>query len=235
MSGKGKMIVITGASRGCGRALAEEFIRLGHAVAGCGRSETDIGRLQKQFAAPHDFAVVDVARDEAVAAWAARILKSHGPPDLLVNNAGLINRNAPLWRVEAAEFSAVVDVNLKGPANVIRHFVPAMVRRRSGVIVNFSSGWGRSTSAEVAPYCATKWAIEGLSQALAQELPAGLAAVPFNPGIINTDMLRSCFGGSASGYPSPAEWAGIVAPFLLQLGPADNGRPLTAPVRGATD
>ena len=116
---------------------------------------------------------------------------------MLLNNAGLINRNAPLWEVRAQEFSDVIDVNLKGVANVIRHFVPAMIKRRSGVIVNFSSGWGRSTDAEVAPYCATKWAIEGLTQALAQELPPGMAAVPFNPGIINTAMLRSCFGGSA--------------------------------------
>jgi NAD(P)-dependent dehydrogenase (short-subunit alcohol dehydrogenase family) len=126
-------------------------------------------------------------------------------------------------------------VNLKGTANVIRHFVPAMVKRKSGVIVNFSSGWGRSTSAEVAPYCATKWAIEGLTQALAQELPAGMAAVPLNPGIINTGMLRSCFGGSASGYPTPQAWAKIAAPFLLKLGASDNGQPLTVPIRGAND
>ncbi len=230
-----KTILITGVSRGCGRALAEEFIRLGHTVLGCGRSEKEIGQLQKRFAAPNDFAVVDVSRDEAVAAWAGRVLQSHGAPDLLLNNAGLINRNAPLWQVGADEFSAVVDVNLKGTANVIRHFVPDMLKRRSGVIVNFSSGWGRSTAAEVAPYCATKWAIEGLTQALAQELPPGLAAVPLNPGIINTDMLRSCFGASASGYPTPTEWAKVAASFLLKLGPSDNGRPLTVPVRGAND
>src|SRR5208283_5967831 len=158
----------------------------------------EIGQLQKRFAAPHDFAMVDVSADEQVAGWAKRILKSHGAPDLLLNNAGLINRNAPLWQVGAREFSDVIDVNLKGPANVIRHFVPAMIKRRSGVIVNFSSGWGRSTAAEVAPYCATKWAIEGLTQSLAQELPPGLAAVPLNPGIINTDMLQSCFAGGAN-------------------------------------
>ena len=215
--------------------MAEEFIRLGHVVFGCGRSENEIGLLQKRFATPHDFAVVDVSLDEPVAAWAGRILKLHGAPDLLLNNAGLINRNAPLWQVGPEEFSSVVDVNLKGPANVIRHFVPEMVKRRSGVIVNFSSGWGRSTSAEVAPYCATKWAIEGLTQALAQELPPGLAAMPLNPGIINTDMLRSCFGGSAAGYPTPQEWANVAAPFLLKLGPAENGQPLTVPIRGAND
>jgi NAD(P)-dependent dehydrogenase (short-subunit alcohol dehydrogenase family) len=95
--------------------------------------------------------------------------------------------------------------------------------------VNFSSGWGRSADAEVAPYCASKWAIEGLTQALAQELPSGLAAVALNPGIINTDMLQSCFGGSASGYLCPAEWAKSAVPFLLKLGPGDNGKQLTAP------
>jgi len=84
-------------------------------------------------------------------------------------------------------------------------------------------------SPEVAPYCASKWAIEGLTKALAQELPRGMAAVPLNPGIINTDMLQSCFGGDANAYPSPAVWAKKVAPFLLRLGPADNGKPLTAP------
>jgi NAD(P)-dependent dehydrogenase (short-subunit alcohol dehydrogenase family) len=235
MPANGKIILITGVSRGLGRAMAEEFIRLGHVVLCCGRSEKEIGQLQKQFAVPHGFAVVDVSADEQVAAWAKRILKSHGPPDLLLNNAGLINRNARLWEIGAREFSDVVDVNLKGTANVIRHFVPAMVKSKSGVIVNFSSGWGRSTEAEVAPYCATKWAIEGLTLALAQELPPGMAAVPLNPGIINTDMLRSCFGGSASSYPTPQEWAKIAVPFLLKLGAADNGRPLTVPIRGAND
>ena len=235
MSPNQKTILITGVSRGLGRAMAEEFIRLRHTVLGCGRSPDEIARLQKQFSLPHDFAVVDVANDGQVAAWAKRILKSHAAPDLLLNSAGLINRNARLWEIGAREFSDVVDVNLKGTANVIRHFVPAMVKNKSGVIVNFSSGWGRSTSAEVAPYCATKWAIEGLTQALAQELPPGMGAVPLNPGIINTDMLRSCFGGSASSYPTPEEWAKIAVPFLLKLGPSDNGKPLTIPVRGAND
>ena len=129
----------------------------------------------------------------------------------------------------AAEFDRVIDVNIKGVANVIRHFAPAMIARGSGVIANLSSGWGRSTAPEVAPYCATKWAIEGLTRALAQELPRGMAAVPVNPGIIDTDMLRSCFGGSSSEYPDPAEWAESAVPFFLGLGPADNGKPMTVP------
>jgi NAD(P)-dependent dehydrogenase (short-subunit alcohol dehydrogenase family) len=146
---------------------------------------------------------------------------------LLLNNAALINRNAPLWEVPAKEFSDVVDVNIKGVANVIRYFVPAMVARRSGVIVNFSSGWGRSADAEVAPYCATKWAIEGLTSSLSQEIPSGMVAVPLNPGIIDTDMLRSCFGGSSGSYPSAQQWAKTAVPFLLKITAKDNGRQMT--------
>ncbi len=224
-----KIVVITGATKGLGRAMVEEFAKLGHTVLGCGRSDGEITRLQRAFAAPHDFQQLNVAADAEVKAWAARLLASHGPPDLLLNNAAIINRNAPLWQVGAREFSDVVDINIKGVANTIRHFAPAMVARQAGVIVNFSSGWGRSTNAEVAPYCATKWAIEGLTQSLAQELPPGLAAIALNPGIINTEMLQSTFGGSASGYRSPAEWAKTAVPFLLKLGPAQTGRPLTAP------
>lgn len=224
-----RVVLLTGVSRGLGRALAEEFIRLGHTVHGCARSAAAIEELGRRHGPPQDFAVVDVADDAAVRAWAARLLPRHGPPDLLLNNAALMHRPAPLWQVPAAEFDRVVDVNLKGVANVIRHFVPAMVARGRGVIVNFSSGWGRSTDAEVAPYCATKWAIEGLTQALAQELPPGLAAVPLNPGIIDTDMLRQCFGAAAAGYPDPVTWARRAVPFLLGLAPKDNGQPLTVP------
>ncbi|HTV39685.1 MAG TPA: SDR family oxidoreductase [Candidatus Sulfotelmatobacter sp.] len=227
MAGNTKTILITGVSRGLGRAMAEEFIRLGHTIVGCGRSEQAIAGLTKQFPSPHNFAAVDVSSDDQVAAWARRVLKSHGPPDLLLNNAALIARNAPLWEVPAKEFSDVIDVNIKGVANVIRHFVPAMVARRAGVIVNFSSGWGRSADAEVAAYCATKWAIEGLTNSLSQELPSGMAAVPLNPGIIDTDMLRSTFGGSANSYQAPDEWAKTAVPFLLKISAKDNGRQMS--------
>jgi NAD(P)-dependent dehydrogenase (short-subunit alcohol dehydrogenase family) len=209
--------------------MVEEVIRLGHTVAGCARSEKELARLRKIHASPHSFRTVDVSNESEVAAWAKETLDPGNVPDLILNNAAIINRNAPLWKVSGDEFSAVIDINIKGVANVIRHFVPLMLKRASGVIVNFSSGWGRSTDAEVAPYCATKWAIEGLTQALAQELPSGMAAVALNPGIIDTEMLRSSFGGSASNYPSPERWAKRAVPFLLTLGPQHNGQPLTAP------
>lgn len=222
-----RLVLITGVSRGLGRAMAQGFAGLGHTVIGCGRSRKPVAELQARLGAPHRFDTVDVADNAAVKAWAAEVLKSHGTPDLLINNAALINRNAPLCKVPAREFDAVIDVNIKGVANVIRHFVPAMVKAGRGVIVNFSSGWGRAVDAEVAPYCATKWAIEGLTRALALELPSGLAAVPVNPGIIDTAMLRSTFGDGAGGYAGPEEWARQAVPFLLGLGPRHNGKPLT--------
>jgi len=228
-------IVITGVTRGLGRALAKNFIALGHTVIGCGRSGTEIFDLRMDHGAPHDFMVCDVALDAKVALWAAKVLEHDAAPDILINNAGVMNPLGPLWLQSDREFTKVVDVNVRGVANVIRHFVPAMVAKQKGVIVNLSSGWGRGVAPEVAPYCATKWAIEGLTQSLAQELPASMAALTLNPGIINTDMLHSCLGGSAVNYPSAEDWAKVAVPFLLQLGPADNGKQMTVPVRGAND
>jgi len=220
---------LTGAGRGLGLAMTEKLAELGHTVIGCTRQPAHALSLKKRFGSPHDFDAVDVADDAAVGKWAKAVLGDGGPPDLLLNNAAVVNANAALWDVPQDEFSRVIDVNVKGVYHVLRHFLPAMVKCKAGVIVNFSSGWGRSTSAEVAPYCATKYAIEGLTLALAQELPAGMCAVPLNPGIINTDMLQSCFGDSAASYPTPEKWAKKAVPFLLALGPQDNGKSLTAP------
>ncbi|MEG4529027.1 SDR family NAD(P)-dependent oxidoreductase [Microcoleus sp. D2_18a_D3] len=224
-----KLIVITGVSRGLGLAMTEKFMELGHTVLGCARSSEAVEKLNQKYSAPHHFTCLDVTNDEQVKAWATEILAKNEPPDLLINNAGVANHLAPLWNVSNEEFSQVIDVNIKGTANVIRHFVPAMIARKSGIIVNFSSGWGRSTSPEVAPYCASKWAIEGLTRSLAQELPAGMAAVPLNPGIIHTDMLDICFGEDAANYPSVKAWVQKAVPFLLKLKPSDNGMPLTVP------
>jgi len=224
-----KRIVLTGVSRGLGRAMVEGFISRGHTVLGCARSAEAIADLRRRHGPPHGFEAVDVSRDEEVRSWAARVLNDGGPPDLLINNAAVINRNAPLWQVPAEEFSQLIDVNIKGIANVVRHFVPAMLGRRQGVIVNFSSGWGRGVAAEVASYCASKWAVEGLTRTLAEELPSGMAAVPLNPGIINTEMLQSCFGAEAGDYPDATAWAERAVPLLLKLGPKDNGQPLEVP------
>jgi len=224
-----KRIILTGATRGLGRALVDRFVEAGHTVVGCGRSGEHVAALCEAHPPPHVFDPVDVSDATAVEAWASAVLDDSPPPDLLINNASLMNAPAPLWDVPAAEFGRLLDVNVDGTFNMIRAFAPAMIARGSGVIVNLSSGWGRSTAPEVGPYCASKWAVEGLTRSLAQELPAGLAAVSLNPGIIDTDMLRTCWEGAAAAYPKPEAWSRTAAPFLLALGAEHNGQALTAP------
>lgn len=222
-------IVLTGASRGLGRAWTEGFAALGHTVIGCARSQQACDELSKAFPKPHRFDAVDVRDAGQVERWAKSVVADIGPPDLLINNAAVMGPTTQLWKASLDEFNQCIDINIKGVFNVIKHFVPAMVERKQGVIVNLSSGWGRSTSPEVATYCATKYAIEGMTQALAQELPEGMAAVPLNPGIINTEMLQAAFGDGAASYPSPEKWAKQAVPYVLSLSAKDNGRPRTVP------
>lgn len=224
-----RSILITGCTRGCGRALAERFLADGHRVAGCGANPERVREACR--ALPGLVAeAVDVADPAAVDAWTARLAETGWFPDLLINNAALINDPAPLWDVSADAFGRIVDVNIKGMHHVVRSWVPRLLAAgRTAVIANLSSGWGRSTSPDVGPYCATKWAVEGYTRSLAQDLPEGWAAVPVNPGIIRTDMLATCFGGGADAYPSPDEWAKTAAAFFLDLGPGDSGQPVSCP------
>lgn len=221
------MIVMTGVSRGLGRAWVDGLIDAGQQLVGCARSETAIKELQSTYSPPHDFSTVDVGDRAAVDAWAARVIEKHGAPEFLVNNAALINANAPLWEVPPEEFDRLMDVNIKGVFYVTRAFLPAMIKAGRGTIVNLSSGWGRVPASDVAPYCTTKWAIEGMTQSLAMDLPDGLVAVPLNPGIINTEMLQSCFGAGAGNFPDAKVWAERAVPCLLSITKKDNGRPLT--------
>ena len=124
----GKTIVITGVTRGIGRGLVEEFDRLGHKIIGCGRTAEQVNELQKTLGAKHQFSRIDVTDDESVADWASKTFADHGSPDLLINNAAIINSNNSLVNISATEFNAVVDINIKGVANVIRHFGPEMIK-----------------------------------------------------------------------------------------------------------
>jgi NAD(P)-dependent dehydrogenase (short-subunit alcohol dehydrogenase family) len=209
--------------------MTTRFIEAGWKIAGCARSSAAMDALQRHHGSAHLFTPCDIAAEDSVEAFCRIATERVGVPDLLLNNAATINRNAPLWEVPAAEFGRVIDINIKGVASMMRHALPTMMKQGSGVVVNFSSGWGRSTSPEVAPYCATKYAVEGLSLATAQETGGTVAIVALNPGIIDTDMLRSCFGSGASHYGDAEAWADKAVPFLMKLGPTDNGKSLTAP------
>ncbi|KAL3515764.1 hypothetical protein ACH5RR_022666 [Cinchona calisaya] len=237
-----RTVLITGVSKGLGKALALELAKRGHTVIGCSRSQDKLNSLQADLAAaavsnPNSPAAavknkhlvfnVDVRSNSNVEELARMVVEKKTFPDIIVNNAGTINRNNKFWDVPAEEFDTVIDTNVKGIANMLRHFVPLMIEHKQGVIVNMSSGWGRSAAAQVAPYCASKWAVEGLTRSVAKELPAGIAIVALSPGVINTEMLQSCFGSSASLYQTPEAWAPRAATLILNLSTGDNGASLT--------
>ncbi|GKV28226.1 hypothetical protein SLEP1_g37307 [Rubroshorea leprosula] len=224
-----RTVLITGVSRGLGRALAVELSKRGHTVIGCSRTQTKLDSLQSELTSPdrHLLLAVDVRSNSSVEELARVVMEKKGVPDIIVNNAGTINKNNKIWDVPLEEFDTVIDTNVKGIANVLRHFIPLMLPNKQGIIVNMSSGWGRSGAALVAPYCASKWAIEGLSRSVAEELPDGMAVIALSPGVINTEMLESCFGASASPYQTPEAWALKAATMILNLTAADNGASLT--------
>ncbi|XP_058097566.1 NADPH-dependent pterin aldehyde reductase [Magnolia sinica] len=230
--GMSRTVLITGVSRGLGRALALEMAKRGHTVIGCARSQDRIASLQAEFSQQEDpskhlLMDIDIRSDSNIEELARLVMEKKGVPDIIVNNAGTINKNNKIWQVPAEEFDSVIDTNIKGTANVLRHFLPPMIEKKQGIIVNISSGWGRSAAAEVAPYCASKWAIEGLTRSVAKELPLGVAIVALSPGVVNTEMLASCFGSSASLYQTPEAWAPKAAMMILNLTTEDNGASLT--------
>lgn len=216
-------ILVTGCTKGLGLAMTHGFIQSGATVAGLGRDQAALDELRSAYPAPHRFDAVDVSCDDAVKAYTEPLVAEWGTPDILVNNAAIVNRNAPIWEIPDSEIDQLLRINLKGVVSMMRYILPAMNRAGHGIVVNFSSGWGRSTSPQVAPYCMSKWGIEGLSQATAQEVERGVAVVALNPGIIDTAMLRSCFGDGAAAHDRPEVWAERAVPMILGLGPGDSG------------
>ncbi len=102
-----------------------------------------------------------------------------------------------------------------------------MLHNNGGIVVNMSSGWGRSTSPNVAPYCASKYAVEGLSLAMSQEVPSGFAVVSLNPGFIKTEMVTGLFGDGASAAEDPVSWSRRAAKYILNISVSDNGKQMT--------
>ena len=223
-----KVVCISGVSKGLGYALAKEFDRRGWNVAGCARSEGALIDLGNDLQNKYLIQKADITQQSDVQTFANKVLSTLGVPSLVLNNAGKINKNARLHEVSSDEFLDVLEVNLCGVHNMIKAFLPSMLVAEKGTIINFSSYWGQSTAPEVAPYCASKWAIEGLTRALAQELPNGLSAVALNPGVIDTDMLRSCFGESAANHEKPQDWARHAVDRIERLTVSDSGTTVIA-------
>lgn len=208
------------------------FHAQGHVVSGIARSSSAISELQQHPGPETAFHSVDVLNRPQVDSWAESVCRRHGPPTLLICNAGVIHPDTPFLELPPEEFDRVQDVNLKGTANVIRAMLPAMIARGTGTIIGFSSGAGVKGYPEISGYCASKHAIEGLCKSLAQEVPNGMAVIPFQPGVIQTDMLKTHYGERAKDYPTPDEWIQRAGPYLLSLGPEQNGKSLRLPEEG---
>tara|TARA_B100002052_G_C15847455_1_gene583243 strand:+ start:562 stop:1269 length:708 start_codon:yes stop_codon:yes gene_type:complete len=226
---KNKTVVISGSTSGLGKEMSIEFAKRGWLVAGLGKTKAKVDEMTKIMGVKHQIKECDVSCNKSVKSFSENIIKKLGVPKLLINNAAVMNAPKPVWEVPREEFDHLTHVNINGVANMIRHFLPSMLEKRQGMIINLSSGWGRSTSPDVAPYCATKWAIEGLSGALAQELPQGMGCIALNPGVIDTDMLRKCWGNGAELYQKPRDWAKLAVPFIENLTYQDNGKQMSAP------
>jgi 3-oxoacyl-[acyl-carrier protein] reductase len=208
----GRVAVVTGASRGIGRAIAVALAGAGARVAGCS--------LHAASAAPPltVHAVCDVRRAAEVERFAREVVERLGPPDILVNNAGTVARVA-LDRMDEETWDVVVDGNLKGTYLVTRAFLPAMRARRAGRIVNIASISGRLGTAGLTAYCAAKHGVVGLTRALAEELrPDGIIVNAVCPGSVDTDMLKIGMPG-AQPQMSAEDVAGVVL-YLAAAAPA---------------
>lgn len=185
-------VVITGASRGLGRALAESFHRAGARVSLLARAQPELDALAAELKDRVSVYAGDVSRREHIDAALAHFRRAHGPVDLLINNAG-IGAYKPFAECTSEEISSQIAVNVDGLVQMTHGVVGEMVERRSGIIMNIASDLARKPLAKMAVYTATKHAVAGFSSSLARELKEfNVKVMLVNPGIINTH-----FGGGA--------------------------------------
>ncbi len=184
--------MITGASRGIGRALAEDLVSRGWRVAALGR---DVDLLAEFAAAsPSDQVlplVADVTDSTAMAQAVAALHAIWRTPDLVVANAGALTAIGPAWQADPDQWWHDMEVNVRGVFTTMRDVVPAMVERGSGRVIVMSSGMGRFPSPWTSAYGASKAAVSHLASSVAAELAGtGVSVFAISPGMVHTDMTR---------------------------------------------
>jgi 3-oxoacyl-[acyl-carrier protein] reductase len=185
---KGAVVLVTGGTRGIGRAIAETFVKVGAKVYITGTSEERTKQAAEEIGA--EGVKMDVSNREEVKEVVFQILEKEGGIDVLVNNAG-ITRDSLFLRMKDEDWDAVINTNLNGVYNVTRAVVPSMVKRRKGVIINVSSVVGFTGNVGQVNYASTKSALIGFTKSLAKELGSrGIRVVNVAPGYITTDMTK---------------------------------------------
>ena len=214
-------VLITGTSKGIGLEAALAFGRAGHTVHATMRNPKQSPELADAVAReklPISVSTIDVDSEESVADGTAAILKDHGPIDVLVNNAG-VERAGSVEELSLGEFRAVMETNYFGALRCIKAVAPHMRQRRSGCIINVTSVAGRIASPPLAPYTASKWALEALSEALAGEMKTFNVRVAIvEPGIIDTSMAhRIADQPDSSLYPQRGRFAKVFSPTPCRI------------------
>jgi len=213
-----RSVLITGTSKGIGFEAALAFARAGYKVHATMRKPSHFPELAEAAAReklPITISTMDVDSDQSVSAGIAQIHADHGPIDVLVNNAG-VERMGSVEELPLSDFRAVMETNYFGALRCIRAVVAHMRQRRAGCIINVTSVAGRIANAPMAPYTASKWALEALSEALAGEMKSFNVRVAIvEPGIIDTAMARR-IGDKAvdSPYPQGARFASLFSSAL---------------------
>jgi NAD(P)-dependent dehydrogenase (short-subunit alcohol dehydrogenase family) len=184
----GRVVVITGGSRGLGLVLARHFAAQGAHLCLLARDEAELSRAAEQFPPDVDVMTVrcDIRRRADVRAAVDSILERWGVIDVLVNNAGVI-QVGPLEHMTTGDFENAMATHFWGPLHLMFELVPAMRRRGFGRIVNITSIGGRIAVPHLAPYCASKFALVGLSDAVRTELNQyGIRVTTVSPGLMRT-------------------------------------------------
>jgi NAD(P)-dependent dehydrogenase (short-subunit alcohol dehydrogenase family) len=195
---RGKHAVVTGASRGIGLAIASTLARHGADVTLMSRNETHLreqaATLTKIFSDRVQAIAVDIAKPEQVSAAFARAADQFGPPQILVNNAGIATA-APIGKTDLSTWQQLMDVNLTGAFLCIREVVKQMAKEDYGRIVNIASTAGLTGYAYVAAYCSAKHGLIGLTRALARELAhTGVTVNAVCPGYTDTEIVAEAVG-----------------------------------------